>query len=69
MELNTIKRVVDVDGGYGSESAKRAERRVNEYLDEGWILLNTYRQNYGGPGPENTESIHYVLGNPNIQKG
>lgn len=56
---SNIKRVKEVSSNYSS----KGDETVNQYLEHGWILLNSYVTDYSDPRTIN-QIFYYVLGLP-----
>ncbi|WP_045517768.1 hypothetical protein [Clostridium sporogenes] len=52
MELSDIKFILDIE----------STRTLNKYLDNGWILVNTYTKSYDPTIAPNDLTMHYVIG-------
>ena len=62
MKLSNIAKIKDLNTeGANKSSIQKLTNKVNEHLNNGWTLLETYKVDYGHPD-KNIENIHYVLG-------
>ena len=61
MELNNIKKVVDISDDFKTGETKYITNQVNQALATGWMLIEIYKASNNDPECPG-QSVHYVLG-------